>query len=61
LRATGIEGFAHRAAHNLTLMLDEAALINCHLARGDLARWSLRRVANNRMAGLVAAAYDVSG
>jgi 7-cyano-7-deazaguanine tRNA-ribosyltransferase len=61
LTRTGIEGFAARAVHNLTILLDEAALIDSHLAKGDFARWSPRRVAGNRMADLVTYALEVDG
>jgi len=56
LARVGVEGFASRAVHNLAVLLDEAALIERHRARGDFAAWSLRRLAANRMVGLVAAA-----
>lgn len=61
LKQTGIEGFAGRAVHNLSVLLDEAALIDRHLARGDFARWSPRRIAGNRMADLVAFALEAEG
>ena len=59
LGRVGVEGFAARGVHNLSVLLDEAALIERHRARGDLAAWSLRRLASNRMVGLVAAAFEV--
>lgn len=61
LQSLGIEGFARRAVHNLTTLLDEAALIDRHLSRGDFPDWSLRRVRDNRMAGLVALALGATG
>jgi len=58
LKAVGVAGFAHRAVHNLWALLEEAALIDRHLARGDFPAWSTRRIAGNRMAGLVALALE---
>lgn len=58
LAGGGVEGFAARGVHNLTVLLDEAALIERHRARGDFAAWSLRRLAGNRMVDLVAAALE---
>lgn len=60
LKALGLEGFAHRAVHNLWTLLEEAALIDRHLARGDFAAWSARRVRGNRMADLVALALEAT-
>jgi len=60
LKARGVEGFAHRAVHNLWTLLEEAALINKHLERGDFATWSGRRVCGNRMADLVALALETA-
>jgi hypothetical protein len=61
LAKTGVEGFAARAVHNLAILLDEAALIDRHLAEGDFPRWSPRRIAGNRMADLVAFALEADG
>jgi queuine/archaeosine tRNA-ribosyltransferase len=58
LKAVGVEGFAQRAVHNLWALLEEAALIDRHLARGDFPAWSSRRVRGNRMADLVALALE---
>lgn len=58
MTAVGVEGFAHRGVHNLWTLLEESALINRHLARGDFPSWSTRRVRDNRMAGLVALALE---
>lgn len=58
LRQTGIEGFVARAVHNLAILLDEAALIDRHLAVGDFAAWSLKRIGTNALAGLVRLALD---
>lgn len=58
LRELGIAGFAHRAVHNLTILLEEASVINRHLARGDFPAWSARRVRGNPMADLVAQALE---
>lgn len=55
---TGVEGFAARAVHNLAVLVDEAALIERHVARGDFPAWSARRVGGNRMADLVALALE---
>jgi 7-cyano-7-deazaguanine tRNA-ribosyltransferase len=60
LKESGVEGFAHRAVHNLWILLEESALIDKHLAGGDFPAWSTRRVRSNRMAGLVALALDVN-
>jgi len=61
LKSLGVEGFARRAVHNLTTLLDEAALIDRHLSRGDFPHWTLRRIRGNRMAGLVGLALEVTG
>ncbi len=61
LKATGVEGFSRRAVHNLATLLDEAALIDRHLGRGDFPAWSRRRIRGNRMAGLVALALEEMG
>lgn len=53
-----MRGFIHRAVHNLWVLLQEAALINRHLERGDFATWSLRRVCGNAMGKLVAYALE---
>ena len=58
LKAGGVGGFAHRAVHNLWAVLEEAALIDRHLARGDFPAWSSRRIRGNRMADLVALAME---
>lgn len=58
LKAVGVDGFAHRAVHNLWALLEESALIDRHLARGDFPAWSSRRVRGNRMADLVALALE---
>lgn len=58
LKGRGVEGFAHRAVHNLWTLLEEAALIDRHLARGDFPAWSTRRIRGNRMADLVALALE---
>jgi 7-cyano-7-deazaguanine tRNA-ribosyltransferase len=61
LKAEGVEGFSLRAVHNLWIVLEEAALIDKHLAKGDFAAWSARRVRGNRMADLVALAREAEG
>jgi len=61
LKAPGLEGFARRAVHNLSTLLDEASLIDRHLTRGDFPVWSTRRIRGNRMAGLVNLALEISG
>jgi 7-cyano-7-deazaguanine tRNA-ribosyltransferase len=61
LRANGIAGFVARATHNLAVTLDEADLINRHLAAGDFPTWSRRRVGTNAMANLVHQALDEAG
>lgn len=58
LKGVGVEGFSHRAIHNLWALLEEAALIDRHLAKGDFPAWSSRRVRGNRMAALVALALE---
>jgi 7-cyano-7-deazaguanine tRNA-ribosyltransferase len=58
LKASGVDGFIHRAVHNLWAILEEAALIDRHLARGDFPSWSTRRIRENRMASLVALALE---
>jgi hypothetical protein len=58
LRDVGVEAFAHRAVHNLWTLLEEAALVDRHLARGDFPSWSANRVRGNRMADLVALALE---
>jgi hypothetical protein len=54
----GIAGFAARATHNLTVLLDEAELVNRHLAAGNFTTWSLRRIGSNALADLVRLALD---
>jgi queuine/archaeosine tRNA-ribosyltransferase len=39
LRRSGQSGFAHRATHNLWVLLAEAALIHSHLAAGTYLEW----------------------
>lgn len=39
LVASGTYGFTHRATHNLAVLLDEAKLIEDHLAAGTYASW----------------------
>jgi 7-cyano-7-deazaguanine tRNA-ribosyltransferase len=58
LRADRLTGFVNRAIHNLSMLLEEAALIKWHLKEGDFAAWSARRVRGNRMADLVAYALE---
>jgi 7-cyano-7-deazaguanine tRNA-ribosyltransferase len=58
LKAVGVEGFAYRAVHNLWTLLEEAALIDRHLARGDFPAWSATRIRSNRMADLVSLALE---
>jgi tRNA-guanine family transglycosylase len=58
LRATQLTGFIKRAIHNLSMLLEETALINRHLEQGDFMAWSARRMRGNRMADLVAYALD---
>lgn len=58
LKGHGIDGFAARATHNLAVLLDEAELVNRHLAAGDFATWSLRRIGSHGMADLVRLALD---
>ena len=60
LKSLGVEGFCHRAVHNLATVLDEAVLIDRHLAKKDFPSWSLRRIGDNRMASLVNLALDGS-
>jgi hypothetical protein len=60
LKASGVEGFAHRATHNLWTLLEESALIDKHLAACDFPAWSARRIRGNRMADLVALALDAT-
>ena len=60
LKESGVEGFAHRAVHNLWTLLEESALIDKHVALGDFPAWSTRRMRGNRMADLVALALDSS-
>jgi hypothetical protein len=58
LKVAGVEGFSHRAVHNLWATLEEVALIDRHLAKGDFPAWSSRRIRGNRMADLVALALE---
>ena len=58
LRRDGIEGFIARATHNLAVLLDEAELIRRHLASGDFASWSPKRIGSNALAELVRVALD---
>lgn len=39
LRAKGVDGFANRATHNLWILLQEAQLIEHHLADGTYTEW----------------------
>jgi hypothetical protein len=61
LRAMRLAGFVNRAVHNLSVLLDEAELINRHLEAGDFPAWSVRRVSGNPMADLVAFALECDG
>lgn len=61
LRAGSINGFANRAVHNLAVLVDEAVLIDRHLAAGDFAAWSRRRLRGHRMASLVELALEDDG
>ncbi len=39
LKASGIDGFCHRATHNLWTLLEEAELVQHHLATGTYGKW----------------------
>lgn len=58
LQGAGLAGFINRAIHNLSMLLEEAVLINRHLQEGDFPVWSARRLRDNRMANLVASALE---
>jgi 7-cyano-7-deazaguanine tRNA-ribosyltransferase len=58
LKDIGVEGFAHRAVHNLWTLLEEAVLSDRHRLRGDFPAWSTQRVRDNRMANLVSLALE---
>jgi queuine/archaeosine tRNA-ribosyltransferase len=47
LRAHGTTGFANRATHNLWTLLQEAKLVEGHLARGSYADWYLTHLDNS--------------
>jgi hypothetical protein len=47
LRANRLHGFCNRATHNLWVLLEEARLIEQHLAKGDYADWYIGHVENS--------------
>lgn len=53
LQAGGKAGFAHRAAHNLWVLLNEAELIRAHLAAGDYLAWMLGHLDNSTYRPLI--------
>ena len=59
LRDHGVEGFAHRAVHNLYVLLAEAILINRHLTEGDFPAWTSGRLGSHPMSDLVKTAMEI--
>jgi 7-cyano-7-deazaguanine tRNA-ribosyltransferase len=47
LRARGLQGFCHRATHNLWTLLEEARLIEVHLADGSYTTWYAGHIENS--------------
>jgi len=47
LKAGGIQGFCNRATHNLWTLLEEARLIERHLAAGTYSDWYTKHVENS--------------
>lgn len=47
LRAPRLQGFCHRATHNLWTLLEEARLIEAHLAAGSYVAWYAEHVDNS--------------
>ncbi len=47
LRAPGLQGFCHRATHNLWTVLEEAHLIETHLAAGRYMTWYTQHINNS--------------
>jgi hypothetical protein len=58
LKAGGIEGFSHRASHNLWVLLREADWVAARLAAGTYARTYRRRVVNTIYAPIVRAVVE---
>jgi 7-cyano-7-deazaguanine tRNA-ribosyltransferase len=47
LKANRLNGFCNRATHNLWVLLEEARLIEQHLAEGDYKDWYIEHVENS--------------
>lgn len=47
LTANGIDGFCHRATHNLWVLLQEARAIDEHLKDGTYRRWHQAHIENS--------------
>lgn len=47
LQINGIEGFCNRATHNLWILLEEARMIDEHLAAGTYTNWYAQHVQNS--------------
>lgn len=61
LRAGGIDGFCHRATHNLWTLLEEARLIEWHLASGTYTRWYKGHLDNSTYGPLVDRVVEMLG
>jgi 7-cyano-7-deazaguanine tRNA-ribosyltransferase len=53
LKAKGIQGFCNRATHNLWTLLEEARLIEKHLAAGTYNEWYTEHVENSTYLPLI--------
>jgi 7-cyano-7-deazaguanine tRNA-ribosyltransferase len=58
LKASGVEGFANRATHNLSVLLDEATLVDAHLADGTYRSWYEGHLINSTYLPLVRALVE---
>lgn len=54
LQLAGVEGFCHRATHNLWTLLEEAKQISCHLTAGTYREWHVEHVRNSVYEPLIA-------
>jgi hypothetical protein len=53
LRQNGLQGASHRATHNLWILLQEAAAIKAHLAKGSYTAWYERHLENTTYLPLI--------
>ncbi len=61
LMKNGVDGFANRATHNLSVLLDEVALIESHLADGTYRSWYQAHLDNSIYLPLVRALVERGG